>query len=571
MQRRFALSILLTATVFFAFFNATAAPAQDITGDWQGTLSAGGMELRLVLHVNKSADGALKATLDSIDQGANGIPVSAITLKDSKLHLGVDAVHGTYDGTVAADAKSISGTWTQGQDLPLEFKRATAPIKTEHKPAKPSDIDGTWMGTLEVGAVKLRVVFHIVNTEDGLIATMDSPDQNVKGMPTTAVTRAGASLKIEAKAINAVYDGKIAADLATIDGTFTQMGDSHPLLLKRVKDQAELEPKRPQNPAKPYPYREEEVSYVNKVQDVTLAATLTIPQGKGPFPAVVLITGSGPQDRDETLMGHKPFLVLSDYLTRHGITVLRADDRGTGKSTGVFASATTADFATDTEAGVAYLKTRTEVDPHKIGLIGHSEGGVIAPMIAAHNPDVAFIVMMAGTGVPGDQVLVAQNEAISVASGIDPAKAARNAAKEKEMLALIETEKDQSLLEKKLKDAMAGDVPEPQIGLQMRQLTSAWMRFFLTYDPATALRKVTCPVLAIDGSLDKQVLPSQNLPAIRKALEEGGNKHFEIAELPGLNHLFQTAQTGAPAEYAEIEETTSPVALDKMTNWILKQ
>ncbi len=251
--------------------------------------------------------------------------------------------------------------------------------------------------------------------------------------------------------------------------------------------------------------------------------------------------------------------------------MLRADDRGTGKSTGVFANATTADFATDTEAGIAYLKTRPEVDPHKIGLIGHSEGGIIAPMVAARDKDVAFIVMMAGTGVPGDQVLVAQSESIEVAMGKSPEEAARDAAKEKEMMKLIETEKDQAVLQNKLRAIMAGDIPEAQIGLQIKQITSPWSRFFLTYDPATALRKLTCPVLAINGALDKQVLASQNLPAIRKALQESGNQHFEVDELPGLNHLFQTAKTGAPAEYAQIEETMSPVALEKISTWILKQ
>jgi fermentation-respiration switch protein FrsA (DUF1100 family) len=427
------------------------------------------------------------------------------------------------------------------------------------------------MGSLDTGAVKLRVVFHIVNTEDGLTATLDSPDQGAKGIPTTSVTRNGANLAIEAKSIGGSFAGTISPDLSSIDGKWTQGGGTLPLLLKKVKDQSELERKRPQNPVKPYPYREEEVSFNNKVENVILAATLTIPPGKGPFPAVELITGSGPQDRDESLMGHKPFLVLSDYLTRHGIEVLRADDRGTGKSSGVFADATTADFATDTEAGIAFLKTRPEVDPHRIGLIGHSEGAVIAPMVAARSKDVAFIVMMAGTGVPGDQVLVAQGEAITVASGGDPAKAAADAAKEKEMLRLVETEKDQAALEKELREKMAGQVPEAQVGMQIKQLTSPWMRYFLTYDPATALRKVTCPVLALNGSLDKQVLPSQNLPAIRKALEQAGNKHFEIDELPGLNHLFQTAKTGAISEYAEIEETMSPVALDKISTWILKQ
>jgi fermentation-respiration switch protein FrsA (DUF1100 family) len=655
--------------------------AQDIAGDWQGTLNTGAGELRLVLHITKGADGTLKATLDSVDQGSNGIPVSSISLKSSKLSLGIDAVHGTYEGTVAADGRTISGTWSQGAPLALDFKRTTAPIKTEHRPAKPSDIDGAWSGTLDTGTAKLRLVFHITNTEDGLTATMDSLDQNLHGMPMTSVTRDGTSIKIEAKQIRASFSGKIAADLSSIDGkwaqggaelplvvkrvkdqagadpkpvkpsdidgawmgkldtggqilrvvfhvrntdtgltatldsldqgmrglpgtavsrdgssliietkqidgsfagqiaadvtsidgTWTQRGKSYPLALKRVKDDSELLLKRPQNPVKPYPYREEEVSYDNKLQNVTLAATFTIPPGKGPFPGVVLITGSGPQDRDESLLEHKPFLILADYLSRHGIAVLRADDRGTAKSTGDFKTATTADFATDTEAGIAYLKTRPDVNPHKIGLIGHSEGGVIAPMVAARNKDVAFIVMMAGTGVPGDQILVAQGEAIQVASGMNPEKAAKDAAKERELLTLVETEKDNAVLEKTLKEKLAGDMPEAQIGIQIQQITSPWFRYFLTYDPATALRKVTCPVLAINGSLDKQVLPSQNLPPIRKALEDAGNKHFEIDELRGLNHLFQTAKTGSITEYAAIEETMSPVALDKMATWILKQ
>ena len=653
--------------------------AQDITGDWQGALNTGAGELRLVLHLTKASDGSLTAILDSVDQGASGIPVKSAVLKGSKLNLDIEAVHGTYEGTVAADGKTISGTWSQGKALPLEFKRQAVPIKTEHKPAKPSDIDGTWSGTLDTGTGKLRVVFHITNTEDGLVVTLDSPDQGAKGIPTSSVTRNGSSLKIELKAINGMFDGKIAADLSSIDGTWSQNGaeftlvlkrskeqsqnvpvapsdidgawigtvdtgaiklrvvfrvmntdeglkatlDSPdqgvagmptssvkrdgaslkievgtvggvfegtiaadlatingkwsqggatmPLLLKPLKDFAELDGKRPQVPVRPYPYREEEVTYENKQQNVTLAATLTIPQGKGPFPGVLLITGSGPQDRDERLMGHKPFLILSDYLTRHGIVVLRADDRGTGKSTGVFSQATTADFANDAEAGVVYLKTRAEVNPRKIGLVGHSEGGMVAPIVAARNKDVSFLVMMAGTAVPGDQVLVAQMEAIDRANGRDAASAAKNAAMQREVLRLVESEKDQAVIEKEIREKVAGALPEAQIGMEIRQFSSPWFRYFLTYDPATALRKVTCPVLAINGSLDKQVLPSQNMPVIRKALEEAGNRHFEIDELPGLNHLFQTAKTGSPVEYAQIEETMSPVALEKVGSWILQQ
>jgi fermentation-respiration switch protein FrsA (DUF1100 family) len=342
------------------------------------------------------------------------------------------------------------------------------------------------------------------------------------------------------------------------------------LALKRIKDQSELEIRRPQNPVEPYPYREEDVTYANKAVGNTLAATLTIPPGKGPFPAVLLIVGSGPHDRDESLLGHKPFLVLSDYLTRKGIVVLRADKRGVGKSTGDYAKATTADFAADAEAGVAYLKTRPEVDAHRIGLIGHSEGAIIAPMAAVADHDVAFILMMAGSGVPGDQVIVEQGRLIAEAGGESKEKAAEDADKQRETLTLVETEKDPATLDRLLTVKLAAEgAPDAQIAAQIKAVTSPWFRFFLTYDPATALRKLTIPVLDLNGSLDLQVPPAQNLPAIRKAL--AGNQRAEVDELPGLNHLFQTAKTGSPAEYGQIEETISPIALDKIASWILKQ
>ena len=549
-----------------ALVQLNRAQAQ-IAGDWQGTLKAGGVQLRLALHIAAAKDGSFTATLDSIDQGANGIPVTTVTLKDSRLSLTVDSVHGSYEGTVNKDATEIDGTWTQGPSLALNFERAK--VQTQ---AAPSDIDGTWQGTLDAGAFKLRVVFKIVNTQEGLTVQMQSPDQSPVWISASSVTRNGSSLTINQKELGASFDGMISADLNSIEGKFTQMGNALPLLLKRVKDQAALEPRRPQNPVKPYPYREEEVSYPNKAGGNSLGATLTIPPGKGPFPAVLLIVGSGPHDRDESLMGHKPFLVLADYLTRKGMVVLRADKRGVGQSTGNPLTGTTADYATDAEAGVAYLKTRSEVNPHKIGLIGHSEGGIIAPMMAARNRDVAFVVMMAGSGVPGDQILVEQARLISLASGVSKEKADENAVNEQAVLMLVETEKDAAALDKKLREKLAADgVQEGQIGASIHFATAPWFRFFISYDPATALRKVACPVLAINGSLDLQVPPAQNLPAIRKALEDGGNKHYEVDELPGLNHLFQTAKTGAPGEYGEIEETISPVALDIMASWILKQ
>jgi pimeloyl-ACP methyl ester carboxylesterase len=542
---------------------AAANPAvpPGITGAWQGTLRVGSVQLRQVLHISAAKDGTLTATMDSVDQGAFGIPVSAITLSDSRLKLTLDNIHGVYVGIVNKDATEIDGTWSQGTPLELNFKRATPP----------SDIDGLWLGTLDAGAVKLRLILRIFNASDGMAAILQSPDQGPQWIPASSIKRSGSSLNFTIDSLGVVFDGKFDAGLNSIDGTFTQGGKPLPLALKRIKDQAELQTRHPQNPVKPYPYREEEVTYANKAAGNTLAGTVTIPPGKGPFRAVLLISGSGPNDRDETVFGHKPFLVLSDYLTRKGIVVLRADKRGIGKSTGDLAKATTADFASDAEAGVTFLKTRPEVDPQRIGLIGHSEGGTIAPMVAAGDPGVRFIVLMAGPGVPGDQLIVEQKRLIEEASGVTKEQAAQDAVRQRELFTLVETEKDDAVLEKELRAKMAGHVSEAMIDAGIQQLMSPWWRYTLTYDPATALRKVTCPVLALNGEKDLQVPPALDLPAIRKALEEGGNKHVEIDELPGLNHLFQTAKTGAPTEYALSEETISPVALDKIAAWILKQ
>ena len=568
--------LAIAALILFA---TCLARSQDVAGDWQGVLHAGTTQLHVILHITNS-DGNLKATMDSVDQGAFGLPVSSISLKNLKLKFEVDKVGGSYVGKLSPDATTISGSWSQGGAfLDLDFKRASDTAKAQPKPAPPSDIDGAWLGTMEAHGMahgmKLRVVFHILNTADGLTGTMDSPDTGLSGIPMTAITRKGAGLRVEMTQADIVYEGTISPDLATIDGTWTQHGINQPLTMKRLKDSSELERHRPQDPVKPYPYREEEVSYANKqAQGVVLAGTLTIPPGKGPFPSVLLIPGSGAHDRDETLLGHKVFLVLADYLTRKGIVVLRVDDRGVNKSTGkFFGDATTADFATDAEAGVAYLKTRSEVDPHKIGLIGHSEGGLIAPMVAASDPNVAFIVMMAGPGVPLDEALVEQTLLISEASGASHEVAEKNAARQREIVTVLKQSKDKdtAVLEKELRDKLASMVPEAQIAPQIKLLTLPWVRYLIAYDPAPALRKVKCPVLAINGEKDVQVSPKQNLPAIRKALEEGGNQHAEVDELPGLNHMFQTAKTGALSEYGEIEETMSPVAMEKIASWILMQ
>jgi hypothetical protein len=554
-----------------------AAPAQiSVAGDWKGTLSAGGMNLRLVLHLKPGADGALTGTLDSVDQGANGIPVTSAAVTDGKVKLTVDAVHGTYDGTLNADASEMKGTWSQGQPMQLDFKRSTAgepdakPAKSDAKPAAPSDIDGVWAGALDVGATKLHLNIKIANTTEGLSAQMQSPDQNPM-WTTITIERKGADVTMALKAFTIEIKGKLSADQQSMDCTFTQGGVSRPLALKRSKDVPIVTRNRPQMPVKPYPYREEEVSYANPAGD-KLAATLTIPEGKGPFPAVVLVQGSGRHERDEDLLLHKPFLVLSDYLTRHGIAVLRADKRGVGKSGGNFDAATTADFADDAEAAFRFLATRSEVDTKRVGLVGHSEGGTIAPIVAARDKDVAFIVMLAGTGVNGAEIVAEQQKLVALANGEPKEKVEKSNAEEKQVLEIVRTEKNAAEAEKKMRAvAAAGHMPQQQVDAQVKTLLSPWFRYFLTYEPSTSLRQVKCPVLVLNGSLDLQVPPAQNLPPIRKALAEAGNKSAEIDEMPGLNHLFQSAKTGAPSEYIEIEETMSPAVLEKIANWVMKQ
>jgi hypothetical protein len=567
---------LSVLTLLLALLVSSGRAQTPITGDWKGTLSAGGNELHLIFHILADKDGKLSATIDSLDQGANGILVSAISLNGSKLNMTIDAVHGTYEGTVNSDATAIAGTWSQGAPLALNLTRAETPKTAASTAANDAatagtSIAGAWAGAINTGAFNLRIVIKIANSPTGLSAQLQSPDQSPKWFEADSITLSGSSVKMEFKVLKSTYEGKLSADGSTIDGTFIQLGNPLTLSLKRVKDQAELERRRPQNPVKPYPYREEDVTFPSSAAGVTLAGTLTVPEGKGPFPAVVLICGSGPHDRDEALLGHKPFLVLSDYLTRKGVAVLRYDKRGVGKSTGKYATATTADFADDAEGALRYLKTRSEADPHRIGLIGHSEGGTIAPIVAARNKDVDFIVLMAGTGVPGDQILVEQHRLIALSMGMPLETVDAQVKREREFITLVEREKDNAVVEKEVHTRMGSDTPDAQIGTMVKELTSVWFRYFFTYDPATSLRKVQCPVLALNGSLDLQVPPKQNLPAIRKALDEGGNKHYEIDELPGLNHLFQTAKTGSPSEYAEIEETISPVVLDKIATWVLKQ
>jgi uncharacterized protein len=339
-------------------------------------------------------------------------------------------------------------------------------------------------------------------------------------------------------------------------------------------------PLRPQEPKGAIPYDEEEVKYSNLTAGVTLAGTLTLPRSERPSPAVLLIAGSGPNDRDETVFGHKPFLVLADHLTKQGFAVLRVDKRGVGQSTGNYDGSTSEDFAADALAGVEYLKTRKEVNAEQIGLIGHSEGGLIAPMIAIKSNDVAFIVLMATPSVTGEAIVYAQEALISRAMGVSEEQISYQLDLQKQVLSVIINEPDLEKAEKLLGEIVAkqlANLPKEEqqtsadtMEAQIKRCNSKWFRFFLTYDPTTSLKYLKIPILVIHGELDFQAPPKQNLPVIAKILEKAGNRNYRIIEFPKLNHFFQTCESGSILEYGKIEETIAPVVLDTLSAWLLE-
>ncbi|MDZ7613747.1 MAG: alpha/beta fold hydrolase [Flavobacteriaceae bacterium] len=443
------------------------------------------------------------------------------------------------------------------------------------------DITGDWYGLLKVQGMPLRLVFHVTKAADGYSATMDSPDQGAKDIPVSKTSFENNTVIFEISSAGVVYEGILKDKI--VEGTFKQRGQELALSLSRepIEKQAL---KRPQEPVKPYPYYTEEVTFQNTEANISLAGTLTLPDSKGNFPAVILISGSGPQDRNEEVYGHKPFLVLADHLTRNGIAVLRYDDRGVGKSTGDFKAANTADLATDAESAIAYLKTRKEINKMEIGAIGHSEGGLIAPMLAANSKDLNFIVLLAAPGLRGDKVLLQQQEFFAKASGVSEEEIQRNRGVNAVAFEIILNYKDQKKMEEELSNYLrvvlqndkkivlpAGTSLDAYIAGQMNQIASPWMQYFLRYDPVPALEKVQCPVLALYGEKDLQVPPKENSVAVEKAFNTGGNKNVIVKTLPDLNHLFQNCNTGLPKEYGEIEETFSPVALDEITRWIQNQ
>jgi hypothetical protein len=439
--------------------------------------------------------------------------------------------------------------------------------------APAGELAGRWEGRIAVGAQSLRIVLN-VDAVGG--ATIDSPDQGVNGLAVSGLTLQGGVVRFAIPAAGGSFEGTVADGGRTLNGALTQGGATLPLVLTRVLELTPSAPPpviapepmadaRPQTPQPPFPYRSEEVVIATPTPGVQLAGTLTVPEGSGPFPAVLLITGSGQQDRDETVFGHKPFLVLADALSRRGVAVLRVDDRGVGGSTGPAATATSADFAVDAGASFDFLETRPEIAHDRIGLIGHSEGGTIAPLVAGADPRVAFIVMIAGPAVSGGDLLVEQSRLIQGGSGLAPAVVDGNVAILARIMHAVAGNPDSAEAAIAAVDAVLTEagMPEAQRQAIAPQFANPWTRWFVSHDPSASLAALHVPVLALYGGKDVQVPAAQNEPALRAILPSA-----QIIVLPNLNHLMQPAETGLPAEYATIPTTFDPEALSAIVDWV---
>ncbi len=578
----FLLGLLLTAGRSFA---------ADLTGTWQGAIELPGMGLIIVVQLDQRGE-EWSGTIDIPAQGVERRPLTDIVVEHNRVEFMIKDVPGDPKFTGWLIVDKIEGTFSQaGQNFKFHLTRPEArsgrvPSQST-QPGGPSkgsaeeavDFSGHWEGQIEVQGKAAPLLVDLAQKEGVWSGSADSPKEGARGIPLEPLRVQGAEIEFTLKGAdgNPTYRGRL--EDGKIKGTVSVSGLELPLVLGREKV---IPPARPQEPKPPFPYLAEEVTFQSGA--ITLAGTLTIPSGDGPFPAVLLITGSGSQNRDEEVFGHKPFLVLADYLTRGGIAVLRIDDRGVGGSSGGDTQATTADLAGDALAGVRFLKEHPGIDPGRIGLLGHSEGGEIAPMAAAQSPDVAYIVLLAGLGVPGGELLSRQTELMYTRAGIPEEKMRPALDEHRKALDLVRAGADSTQLraqvEKMIRAQLAAqstartlsqDELDVSVDTALKQLMHPWMRYFITHDPRPTLRQVRVPVLALNGELDVQVDPDQNLPEIRKALEEGGNRDVTVRELPGLNHLFQKAQTGSLDEYAQIEETMNPEALEAVRQWIQKQ
>ncbi len=432
------------------------------------------------------------------------------------------------------------------------------------------EIIGPWQGELDIQGMKLPLILHVNKDGENLKSTLDSPKQGAKDLAVSKTEFVNNELKFEATNLGVSYKGTLKD--GKIEGTFSQGGMQLPLTFVKSTGENKTVFNRPQTPKEPFDYKTEEVTFVNSIDKNTLAGTISIPKNfKNSDKILVMITGSGKQNRDEELFGHKPFAVIADDFAKKGIATLRLDDRGIGGSSKGKDDDTSANYATDISTAVDFLVKKGYKN---IGLIGHSEGGMIAPIVSTTNKNVKFLVLMAGPGTQLDELLLKQNESAGKLAGMSDKDLAEAKIGNQKIYNFIKNYKGNNY-ETDLKNFMTenfkGKMTDAEINQTVNQTKKNWFRYFIKFNPDHYLSKIKIPVLALNGSKDFQVPAKDNLAAIKKSLTKAGNKNFEIAEMEGLNHLFQECKTGAFSEYADIEQTISPKVLEKMSSWILKR
>ncbi len=569
---RFAFAMAAPLTVLAGPVAAQTAP--EITGEWHGTIAGSTGDVMLVLYVARGGDGALSAEIESrsVAPGRRGA-VTDVVVADGRLTFKIPLLDAVFEGTWDEAAQLWRGTLIRGQRQAFNLLRGVPP------PApRIEGLDGTWEAAVEASGARLRMVLRVESGEWGTVAVFNSPDQYVTNVPVGALAREGHTVRFSIFRGAAVFEGLLSDDGDTLTGSLKapgQSGEAGQVSFTRTEAVAERgPPARPQNPLAPLPYKAEDVAFENPVApDVRLFGTLTLPQGEGPFPVAIMLSGSGQHDRDESLDGHKPFLVIADHLTRNGIAVLRFDDRGAGQSTGDPSMATPGEKASDANAAFAYLLTRPEIRANAIGFIGHSEGGMTGPIAMASNGMVAFLVSLAGPAENYLEASLGQMALLLPTEGIPNEHVAHfQAAFTAIYEAMVGTETPEAgraaaaaAFTPELRAAIG--IPPGNDGAAILNRWAAPRVWYLAQnDPAAVLARIDAPVLALNGSLDVQVAPAQNLAAFRAGLKH--NPDVTAIELPGVNHMFQTATSGARGEYRDIEETIAPAVLELISDWL---
>lgn len=544
---------------------ASAQSITDRSGDWLATLETPGGNIRLQVTVTLDENGGQTAVLESLDQAPGQfIPISTVLITQDRFEFTIAAIGASFEGEWNDAEASYDGVFTQGMQIPTSFARPT-----EDAAVFIDGLDGRWEGQLIRNDTELDFVLNIQTGEDGTRATLDSVSQAAYDIPVRNLHRSGDAVSFQVPAANVTYQGQL--DGVTLSGDWMRPGfETVTVSFERVSTTVEIL-NRPQTPQAPFPYTIEEIRIDNPdAEGVTLAGSLTLPEGEGPFPGVVLISGSGPQDRDESVWTHQPFAVLADQLTRQGIAVLRYDDRGFADSTGDFATATSYDFASDAAAIADWMRNHPHINA--VGLAGHSEGGLIAPIVAAEHSETAFVIVLAGPGTPGHRFIIDQIVANSDAMGIDPAETRTRVEIMEGLVDAVRHARDRESAEAALEGLLTDEnlailqVPVDQKTSFINSMSRDWYRTLVNYDPADWFAQMDQPVLALQGTLDLQIVAEPNVAGLETLLAD--NPDAQIVVLEGRNHLFQNAQTGLMTEYAQIEETFDPEVMALIADWI---